>query len=131
MGISDRHVDETAGIGLKPITVTGAIAASITAKAILNMVPGKRFIVERVEMFARLVGGGVKTLDVKIDGVTVISGAVPSFAADTHVEASLVAANLRKGGIASVLTVEPTTDATGAVTNAQVTVWIRFIDLPE
>lgn len=129
MGVADKHIDETAGIGLKPIVFSGDLAINIAAGNVLRIVPGLRFVVEKVESFSRTIGAGQKDFDVKIGGVSITVG-TPALAVARTLHA-LVAAQLRRGSQTDTLDVEVTTDGTGACVNAQIIVWIRFIDLPE
>ena len=128
--LEDRNVLSTAGVALKHVPcVRAAVAISQTDVELLEFKPGKRFVIEEVQVYASAVVAAA-TIDVKIGGVSVLSTVVTPVA-DTATIGALVAAALRKGTSSSTFTVHVTTDGSGTLTDLQVTVALRFIDIPE
>lgn len=128
--IQDRNVLPTAGVALKHIPcIRATVPISQSDLELLEFVPGKRFIVEEVQVYvSAIVAAG--TIDVKVGGASVLSTVITPVA-DAAVVGALAGAAVRKGGSATTVTVHVTTDGSGILTDLQVTFAIRFIDNPE
>jgi hypothetical protein len=104
-----------------PITTiaTGQTAALVGAYA-----PGKRFQVTRVSVFATGVTSSI-TVDVQIDGVSVLTGQVTPVAGTEAIGTLVASQKTLRGTNASQLQVKYTTNGSGAAVNLVVRVQIR------
>lgn len=124
MSVTDAKVHPNAKHALVPVVVNITTALSQTATKAIGLIPGFKFEVAKVQVWASGVTATIST-DVNIDGTSVLTGAVTPVAG-TATNGTLVAARTsRRGSATAQLNVVYTTNGTGAAVNLKVTVWLR------
>lgn len=124
MLVTDEKIDKDAAVGREKITVPVETAVSLTDAEILEIVPGFAFEVVSIESYCRTKAGAVSA-EVKVGGNAATATGV-TFTAATRVANSLSATYANKrGSETDTLTVEITTDGTGALTNGSIVITIR------
>lgn len=115
MGKNSRTVEKT-------LTKEIVTAVSLTSAVVFSFTPGYKFVIERIRTFCRTKTGTV-TAVVKVGTRTAAS---ITFTAATEVAQTLSStlANIR-GSNTEAITIELTTDGTGALTNGNVTITFR------
>jgi hypothetical protein len=126
MAVEDRNVHKDAKFPLKEFDVYFTTAVSQTDKEVFNWLPGFQFEVVDVQIYCETEAGAV-TADVKVGGTSALASE-PAFASATRVAGALHATlGNRRGTATQALTVEYTSDGTGALTNGRVIVTIAKI----
>lgn len=122
MAVKDRNILPTAGIAQETVAPEIVTAVSLAGAVVFSYTPGHKFQVTRVRSFCRTKTGTV-TATVKVGGRTAAS---VTFTAATEVAQTLstTLANLR-GSASEAITIELTTDGTGALTNGKVVIAYR------
>jgi hypothetical protein len=120
--IRNQEVHKGADFPKMPLAVDITTAINLTSAVVYSFTPGFRFRVARIRSFCRTKAGTV-TAVVKVGTRTVAS---ITFTAATEVAATLSAtlANII-GSSSEAITIELTTDGTGALTNGNITILIR------
>jgi hypothetical protein len=123
--ITDGKMDPRSFVARTPIPVHIVTAINQTNTVAASLIPGYRFEVVRVEVYASAVTAAV-TADVRIGSTSVLTGAVTPVAGSV-VEGTLVAtrSGRRSVNLTDALNVVYTTNGSGAATNLRVTVWVR------
>lgn len=124
MRTTDRDIHQDAAVAKETIVVPVITETGLTAAEIFNVVPGYAFEVEKVESFCRTKAGAVDA-EVRVGGVAATAAGV-AFTAATRVDNAIHAtpANVR-GVETDAITVELTTDGTGALSNGFIVLTIR------
>lgn len=125
MAITNVKIAKGATVAQKAVRLQlGTTATSQTAKKTDAVTIPYDFQVVKVEVNALTVTSTI-SVDAKIGSTSVLTGRVtPVAATPTAGTLSTTPANT-KGASGAVLSVDYTSDGTGAATNAVVTVWIR------
>lgn len=124
MAVTDAKMHPAGKTALKQISVPIITATSQAAVKALSMVPGYKFELVGVEVWATAITATI-SVDVKINGVSVLTGAITPVAG-SRTAGVLVANRLnRRGSAAQALDVEYTTNGTGAGTNLRVLLTYR------
>lgn len=124
MSVTDLKINKNALAATHSQAFPITTALSQSALKVGAYSPAKRFQVTRVTVFATAVTANI-TVDVQIDGVSVLTGQITPVAG-TEVVGTLVAATKTlRGSATSQLQVKYTTDGTGAATNLVARVQIR------
>jgi hypothetical protein len=120
----DRHIDKEAKVALEHIVIPLPTAVSQTDAVAFSYTPGYAFKVERVRSYCRVKAGTI-TAQPKVGG-RACTAAAAAFTTATEVNAALhgTLANL-KGSASEAISVEYTSDGSGALTNGCLVVTIR------
>lgn len=124
MSVTDAKMHPKAKSVLMPIVCNITTVVGQTDVKALGIVPGFRFEVERVEVWASGVTATIST-NVKIGTTSVLTGAVTPVAGAATVGTLVSTRTTKRGSATSQLNIEYTTNGTGAGVNLKVTVWIR------
>lgn len=126
MSVHDKHVAKAAKTALKHLNAAVVTAISLTDAVIYSFTPGYRFQIERIRSFCRTKAGTV-TAVVKVGTRTAAS---ITFTAATEVAQALSStlADLQ-GSASEAITIELTTDGSGALTNGAIVISIRPRDM--
>lgn len=122
-GLRDQNINRAANVAKHPLAVAIVTDISLTGAVVYSFVPGYKFqIAAAVRSFCRTKAGTV-TAAVKVGTRT---AATIVFTAATEVSNTLstTLANLR-GSSTEAITVELTTDGSGVLTNAFLTIAVR------
>lgn len=122
MRITDKHIHPGSAFAQQRIVAPLVTAVSLTAAVIFSFLPGYRFQITRIRSFCRVKAGTV-TATVKVGTRTAASITFTS-ATELAQTLSTTLANLR-GTESEAITVEITTDGTGALTNGHLTLEFR------
>lgn len=122
MRIQDKHIHPSASFAQQRLVAPLVTAVSLTGAVIFSFLPGYRFQVTRIRSFCRAKAGTV-TAVVKVGTRTAAS---ITFTSATEVAQTLstTLANLR-GTASEAITIEITTDGSGALTNGHVVLEFR------
>lgn len=124
MAITDLKIDKSAQVGRKVLPVSIITAVSLTGAVVFSYQPEKAYQITRVRSFCRTKAGAASAV------VKVGSGSAASvtFTAATEV-AQTVSSTLAtaRGSASEPITIELTTDGTGALTNGFVTIEYRHV----
>lgn len=123
MAVTDKKIDKAAATPRKHVPFEIVTAVSLAGAVVKSFRPGYGFKIHGVQSFCRTKAGAVSYV-VKVGGRTAVAGGV--FTAATRVDAALSStlANL-KGSATEDITIELTTDGTGALTNGSVVIDVR------
>lgn len=123
MSVKDANVDKDAAIGKKFLVIPVTTAVSLTDAVIFSLLVGFKYQITRVRSFCRTKAG---TVTFKVKSATRESVAAGTFTPATEVAQTIstTKANIR-GSASEVLTVELTTDGSGALTNGIIVVELR------
>lgn len=122
-GIRDQGVHRTANFPRLPYVNEIVTAISLTGAVVSSILVGYKFEIVRVRSFCRTKAGAVSYV-VKAGARTAVSAGVFTAATDVAATLSTTKANLR-GTASEAVTIELTTDGTGALTNGKVLIWIK------
>ena len=122
--IKDKAIEPTAATPQNAIPLEIVTALSLTSAVVASVQPGYAFEVVKVEDFARTVTATI-TYDCKVGTMSVLAATATPVAATRTTRTLATSRASRRGTSSSALTVELTTNGTGAATNMKVTVWIR------
>lgn len=127
MAVRDRHIDRDARVARETITIPLVTAVSQTDVVAHSFTPGFPFEVVAVSTYNSNKAGAVAGV-LKVGGRTAV--AAVSFTDETEVEQTVTdtVAN-RRGSAAEAITLEYTSDGSGALTNGSVSVTIRPLGL--
>lgn len=128
MSVTDAKMHPKAKTNLKPVVVPITTAINQTDTKALGLIPGFKFEVERVEVWASAVTATI-SVDVKIGTVSVLTGVITPVAGAATLGTLVSVRDTKRGSATSQLNVEYTTNGTGAATNLRVTVWLRAYPL--
>ena len=122
MAVTDRNMDKNAIANEKVIMVPIVTANDLTSAVVASLLLGYKYQIVRVRTFCRTKAGAVAGV-LKVGSR---SAATLTFTAATEVgiTPSTTLAN-KRGSSTEALTVEITTDGTGALTNGYVAVTLR------
>ncbi len=122
MSVRDQHIAKAANSALKHLSVGITTAISLTSAVVFSFAPGYKFQIQRIRSFCRTKAGTV-TAVVKVGTRTAAS---ITFTAATEVAQTLSStlANLQ-GSASEAITIELTTDGSGALTNGALVISIR------
>jgi hypothetical protein len=127
MGVRDINIERTAQTPRKILIVPIVTAISQTGVVFWKFTPGYAFRITKIRSFARTVTGTITSV-VKVSTRTAMAAAAPVAATDTNHTLSTTAANLR-GSATDAITLELTTDGSGAATNLAYHIEIRPLGL--
>lgn len=121
-GFRNQNIDKAADFPKQPLCIDLATAINLTGAVVFSFTPGYKYQIARIESFCRVKAGTV-TAVVKVGGRTAAS---ITFTSATEVAQALSAtlANIR-GSATDAITVELTTDGTGALTNGNLVILYR------
>jgi hypothetical protein len=123
MAIEDQNVNPTARSARKSLPVSITTAISLAGVVVYKFTPGYRFRLTGCSDFARTVAAVISYV-VKVGGRIAVASVTPVAAAETVRSLSTTLANLR-GSATEAITIELTTDGSGAATNLAVNLEIR------
>jgi len=124
MAVTDAKIHPNNKTALVPVVVGITTATGQTDTKALGLIPGFKFEVARVEVWASAVTATI-SVNVKVGATSVLTGAVTPVAGSV-VPGTLATSRLtRRGSATDQLNIEYTTNGTGAGTNLRVTVWLR------
>lgn len=123
MATRNQNVHRSADFPKQHVNVDVITAINLTSAVIFSFLPGYKFQITQIRSFCRVKAGTV-TAVVKIGSRTAAS---ITFTSATEVAQTLstTLANLRSSVTTEAITVELTTDGTGALTNGNLIVTIR------
>lgn len=123
MAVTNKKVDRNATFAVKHLNFEIATAVSLASAVIKTFRPGTGFMVVGAESFCRTKTGAVSFV-IKVGGRVAVASGV--FTAATRVEqtVSSTLANV-KGSATEDITIELTTDGTGALTNGHIAIDVR------
>lgn len=127
MAVRDINIDSTAKTARKILVVPIVTAISQAGVVFWKYTPGYAFRITSVRNFARTVTATISFV-VKVGTRTAVAAATPVAATDTVNTLSTTLANLR-GTASEAITIELTTDGSGAATNLSVEIEIRPLGL--
>lgn len=127
MSVKDSNVAITAKTPRKSMEVGITTAVSLAGVVVFKCTPGYRFRLVGASDFARTVTAAI-TYVVKIGGRIAVASVAPVAATETVRSLSATLANLR-GSATEAITVELTTDGSGAATNLTLLLQIRPLGL--
>lgn len=122
MAVQDRNVHKDARVAEKVLSAALVTAVSLTSAVVFSFLPGHRYQIDAIRSFCRVKAGTV-TAVVKVGTRT---AATITFTSATEVAQTLsgTLANLR-GSATELITIELTTDGTGALTNGFLNIVFR------
>lgn len=122
MAVRNDDVDRDASLARRAYSVGVVTAISLTDAVVFSHTPGYRFQISKITSFCRTKAGTV-TAVVKVGGRTAAS---ITFTAATEVDQTLSStlADIR-GSASEAITVELTTDGSGALTNGHISIEVR------
>lgn len=124
MAVTDQKIHPNAKVALVPITVGITTAISQTDTKAQSVIPGFKFEVVKVEVWASAVTATISA-QVKIGTTSVLTGAVTPVAGTPTAGTLVSSRTSRRGSATDALNIEYTTNGSGAATNLRVTVWVR------
>lgn len=127
MGVRDINIDRSAKTPRKIFVIPVVTATGLTDAVVYKYTPGYAFRVTRIRSYARAVTATI-TAVVKVGTRTAMAAAAPVQTVDTAHTLSTTAANLR-GTSTEALSIELTTNGSGAATNLSFTIEIRPLGL--
>lgn len=123
MAIEDSNVNPTARSARKSLAVSITTAVSLAGVVVYSFKPGYRFRLTGASDFARTVTAAI-TFVIKVGGRIAVASVAPVAATETIRTLSTTLANLR-GSATEAITIELTTDGSGAATNLAFNLEIR------
>lgn len=122
MSVKDKHISKDSSVALQHLDAALVTATGLTDAVVYSFTPGYIFEIERIRSFCRAKAGTV-TAVVKVGSRTAAS---ITFTAATEVAQTLSStlANLQ-GSASEAITIELTTDGSGALTNGALIISIR------
>lgn len=122
MRIQDKHIHPSAAFAQQRLVAPLVTVVSLTSAVVFSYLPGYRYQITRIRSFCRT-KAGVVTAVVKVGTRTAAS---ITFTAATEVAQTLSAtlADLR-GTATEAITIELTTDGTGALNNGHIVIEAR------
>ncbi len=127
MAIKDRNILPTAAFAKDRMVVPLNPAVSLTSAVMHSYTPGFRFIITRVRCFVRTKAGAVSYV-VKVGGRTAVATGTVTAATEVGATLSATRANLI-GSATEAITVEVTTDGSGAVTDGKIVIEFRAMPM--
>lgn len=121
--IDDSNVDSKSRAARKQIAVGITTAISLAGVQVWKWTPGYRFRLTAVSDFLRTITATLSYV-VKVGGRVAVAGSTPVANTETARTLSTTLANLR-GSATEAITIELTTDGTGAATNFTVNLEVR------
>lgn len=118
MGVKDRNVIPTSYLAKKISEVAMNPAINLTSAVVFSFTPGQKFQLVRVRSFCRTKVGAV-AFTVKVGGRVAVTTVTMTAATEVAQALSATLANLQ-GSATEAITIECTTDGTGALTDGRV-----------
>jgi hypothetical protein len=118
MGVKDRNVIPSSYLAKKVTEVFVSTAINLTNAVILAFTPGQKFQLVRCRSYCRIKNGSVSFV-VKVGGRVAVAAGTMTQATEVAQALSATLANLQ-GSATEAITIEITTDGTGALTDGRI-----------